>query len=157
MCERKQHKMYLPYVEDGILGIGYPFVFQAFTCFKKRLLFPPNQVINVHIYIYIVFTYPVYAVIGFRHVEMKPAGRGMIGCCPFHDDKTPSFSVDESRGSYHCFGCSARGDVIAFSMQVCVCVCMCVADGYASSSRLSAQGRVYVTSLLMSSINYHGV
>lgn len=53
-----------------------------------------------------------------RHVEMQPAGRGMLGCCPFHDDRTPSFSVDDSRGSYHCFGCGASGDVITFLMQV---------------------------------------
>lgn len=53
-----------------------------------------------------------------RHVEMQPAGRGMVGCCPFHEDRTPSFSVDDSRGSYHCFGCGASGDVITFMMQV---------------------------------------
>lgn len=53
-----------------------------------------------------------------RHVDMQPAGRGMVGCCPFHEDRTPSFSVDESRGSYHCFGCGASGDVITFMMQV---------------------------------------
>lgn len=52
-----------------------------------------------------------------RHVEMKPAHRGMMGCCPFHEDRTPSFSVDDSRGSYHCFGCGASGDVITFLMQ----------------------------------------
>ncbi|CAM9897574.1 unnamed protein product, partial [Ectocarpus sp. 12 AP-2014] len=49
---------------------------------------------------------------------MKPAGRGMVGCCPFHEDRTPSFSVDDSRGSYHCFGCGASGDVITFLMQI---------------------------------------
>ncbi|CBJ33512.1 DNA primase [Ectocarpus siliculosus] len=53
-----------------------------------------------------------------QHVEMKPAGRGMVGCCPFHEDRTPSFSVDDSRGSYHCFGCGASGDVITFLMQI---------------------------------------
>ncbi len=41
-----------------------------------------------------------------------------MGCCPFHEDRTPSFSVDDSRGSYHCFGCGASGDVITFLMQV---------------------------------------
>eukprot|EP00903_Cladosiphon_okamuranus_P011616 g10926.t1 len=53
-----------------------------------------------------------------QHVEMQPAGRGMVGCCPFHEDRNPSFSVDESRGSYHCFGCGASGDVITFKMQI---------------------------------------
>ncbi|CAM9877099.1 unnamed protein product, partial [Choristocarpus tenellus] len=53
-----------------------------------------------------------------RQVELKPAGRGMVGCCPFHEDRTPSFSVDESRGYYLCFGCGAKGDVITFMMQM---------------------------------------
>ncbi|CAM9830638.1 unnamed protein product [Discosporangium mesarthrocarpum] len=53
-----------------------------------------------------------------RQVDLKPTGRGGIGCCPFHDDRTPSFSVDESRGYYQCFGCHAKGDVITFVMQM---------------------------------------
>jgi DNA primase catalytic core len=52
-----------------------------------------------------------------RTVELSPSGRGMVGRCPFHDDRTPSFSVDDSRGLYYCFGCGAGGDIIKFLME----------------------------------------
>ncbi len=44
-------------------------------------------------------------------------GREFVGLCPFHKEKTPSFSVVEDKGFYHCFGCGAHGDVISFVMQ----------------------------------------
>ena len=47
-------------------------------------------------------------------VPLKRSGSGHMGCCPFHKEKTPSFSVSESRGFYHCFGCGEHGDVIKF-------------------------------------------
>ncbi|WP_117238291.1 DNA primase [Thermus sediminis] len=50
-----------------------------------------------------------------RHVALRPAGRGRWkGLCPFHQEKTPSFYVDEEKGLFHCFGCKAGGDLIAF-------------------------------------------
>ncbi|WP_022798180.1 DNA primase [Thermus islandicus] len=50
-----------------------------------------------------------------RYVALKPAGRGRWkGLCPFHQEKTPSFYVDEEKGLFHCFGCKAGGDLIAF-------------------------------------------
>ncbi|WP_018111230.1 DNA primase [Thermus igniterrae] len=50
-----------------------------------------------------------------RHVVLKPAGRGRWkGLCPFHQEKTPSFYVDEEKGLFHCFGCKAGGDLFAF-------------------------------------------
>ena len=53
------------------------------------------------------------------HVTLRNAGGGNFkGLCPFHDEKSPSFSVRPSVGSYHCFGCSEGGDVISFVMKL---------------------------------------
>lgn len=53
------------------------------------------------------------------YVTLKRAGGGSLkGLCPFHDEKTPSFNVNVSRGFFHCFGCGEGGDVIAFLMKV---------------------------------------
>ncbi len=52
-----------------------------------------------------------------RRVKLVRRGREYIGLCPFHKEKTPSFSVVEDKGFYHCFGCGAHGDVIGFVMQ----------------------------------------
>ena len=58
---------------------------------------------------------PVQDVIG-RYVELKRAGRNLVGRCPFHSEKTPSFTVFED--NFHCFGCGAGGDVITFAMRI---------------------------------------
>ena len=47
-----------------------------------------------------------------RTTKLQKAGREMRGCCPFHNEKTPSFYVNDDKGFYHCFGCSAHGDAI---------------------------------------------
>jgi DNA primase len=53
-----------------------------------------------------------------RRVRLTRKGRGeATGLCPFHNEKTPSFTVSEDKGFYHCFGCGAHGDVIGFVMQ----------------------------------------
>jgi DNA primase len=52
------------------------------------------------------------------HVALKRRGRALLGLCPFHNEKTPSFSVDDERGFYHCFGCSAGGNVFKFLMEI---------------------------------------
>ena len=51
------------------------------------------------------------AVIG-RTVRLTKAGREFRACCPFHDEKSPSFFVNDAKGFYHCFGCQAHGDAI---------------------------------------------
>jgi len=53
------------------------------------------------------------------YVQLKNAGGGQKkGLCPFHDEKSPSFHVTPSKGFFHCFGCQAGGDVIAFIMKL---------------------------------------
>ena len=52
-----------------------------------------------------------------RRVPLKKAGREFKACCPFHDEKTPSFTVSPSKGFYHCFGCGAHGTAIGFLME----------------------------------------
>ncbi len=47
-----------------------------------------------------------------KSVKLSKAGREFKGCCPFHNEKTPSFYVNDEKGFYHCFGCSAHGDAI---------------------------------------------
>lgn len=50
-------------------------------------------------------------------VMLKKAGRNYLGLCPFHSEKTPSFSVNAEKQIYHCFGCGVGGDVISFIME----------------------------------------
>ena len=49
-----------------------------------------------------------------RQVKLQRAGREWKACCPFHKEKTPSFTVNDEKGFYHCFGCGAHGDAIRF-------------------------------------------
>ncbi|NLY43909.1 MAG: DNA primase [Clostridiaceae bacterium] len=52
------------------------------------------------------------------YVKLKRVGRGFVGICPFHNEKTPSFSVSQDKQLYHCFGCGAGGTVIQFIMSI---------------------------------------
>ncbi|TMQ70907.1 MAG: hypothetical protein E6K81_11490 [Candidatus Eisenbacteria bacterium] len=58
----------------------------------------------------------VVEVIG-QTVQLKRVGRNWTGLCPFHNEKTPSFSVNPDRQFYHCFGCKAGGDVFRFVQE----------------------------------------
>ena len=53
-----------------------------------------------------------------RYVTLKRAGSNLVGCCPFHSEKTPSFTLFQATKTYHCFGCGAGGDVISFVMNI---------------------------------------
>jgi DNA primase len=59
-------------------------------------------------------TYPIAAVVEREGVALRPSGRRLVGSCPLHDDRHPSFTVYPDTGSFYCFGCGAGGDVIAF-------------------------------------------
>ena len=52
------------------------------------------------------------------YIELKKKGRNFFGLCPFHNEKTPSFSVNQDKQIYKCFGCGAGGGVINFVMDV---------------------------------------
>ena len=52
-----------------------------------------------------------------KHVKLKKAGQNYSACCPFHNEKTPSFSVSPTKQFYHCFGCGAHGSAIRFLMD----------------------------------------
>jgi len=58
----------------------------------------------------------VVEVVG-RRVQLRKAGKEYKACCPFHDEKTPSFTVVPDKGFYHCFGCGAHGNALDFLMQ----------------------------------------
>ena len=53
-----------------------------------------------------------------QRVKLKKTGRTYSGCCPFHQEKTPSFHVYRDKGYYHCFGCQANGNAIRFLMDI---------------------------------------
>jgi DNA primase len=74
-----------------------------------------------------------------RVVKLQRAGRGWKGLCPFHQEKTPSFTVSPEKGYFHCFGCGAHGDIFAWVMA-------CDGVGFREAAdRLAAQAGNYRT------------
>ena len=55
--------------------------------------------------------------IAARHVRLTRQGNEFKGLCPFHNEKTPSFTINEDKGFFHCFGCGAHGDIFGFVMR----------------------------------------
>ena len=56
--------------------------------------------------------------IASSYVTLKRRGRNLVGLCPFHGEKTPSFNIYPENGSFYCFGCGAGGDVITFVRKI---------------------------------------
>ena len=52
-----------------------------------------------------------------KSVPLKKAGANYSACCPFHNEKSPSFTVSATKQFYHCFGCGAHGTAIGFLME----------------------------------------
>ena len=53
-----------------------------------------------------------------EYVQLKRKGRNYFGLCPFHNEKSPSFSVSPDKQIFHCFGCNVGGNVFTFLMQI---------------------------------------
>ncbi len=62
-------------------------------------------------------TADIVAVIS-AHTQLKKQGANWTGLCPFHGEKSPSFSVNQDKGVFYCFGCQAKGDVISFVRDI---------------------------------------
>lgn len=58
----------------------------------------------------------IVAVIG-KYIPLKKTGKNWSACCPFHQEKSPSFSVSEAKEMFYCFGCGASGDAVSFVQQ----------------------------------------
>lgn len=76
----------------------------------KPLPFTPSDIERAK------FRVPMSAIVG-RRVKLKRAGHEFVGLCPFHEERTPSFRINDTKGLYNCFGCGAGGDAIAFLIQ----------------------------------------
>ena len=75
------------------------------------MAFPPSFIDEV------VARNPIEDVVG-QHVNLKRSGANLFGLCPFHGEKTASFSVSPDKGIYYCFGCHKGGGVINFQMEI---------------------------------------
>ena len=79
----------------------------------------------------------IAALIG-EHTSLKRVGRRLVGLCPFHSEKSPSFSVNPEEGLYYCFGCQASGDAISFVRRIEGC------DFVEAVERLAARAGVTI-------------
>src|SRR5690348_15173612 len=53
-----------------------------------------------------------------EHVVLRKSGANYVGLCPFHSERSPSFSVSENKQLYHCYGCKKGGDLVTFVMEI---------------------------------------
>jgi len=72
------------------------------------------------------------------YMTLKKGGKNYMGCCPFHGEKTPSFSVEQRKQFYHCFGCGASGDVFTFIQEFTNCEFIDAVKSIDSNIRMDA-------------------
>ena len=108
-CRRNVEEM--PWPEESLLWGGCLFSFGYIG--KKSYFCNFLEMIDQETIQRIMDTARIEEVIG-DFVSLKKRGANHIGCCPFHNEKTPSFYVSPSKGIYKCFGCGEAGDVVAF-------------------------------------------
>jgi DNA primase len=86
------------------------------TDFRRQVLNGMSGLIPQHFIDDLIARADIVEVLGSR-IQLKKAGREFKACCPFHDEKTPSFTISPHKGFYHCFGCGAHGTAITFLME----------------------------------------
>src|ERR1700745_3921004 len=102
-----------------------------------------------------------------RFVPLKKGGANYVACCPFHSEKTPSFTVSPTKQFYHCFGCGAHGTAIGFLIEytgagfveavqeVAQMVGMAVPESRNEASRERAQSGVDLHGVLLKAAQYY--
>src|SRR5215469_10731666 len=88
-----------------------PGSFARFTQYLPRMRFDQGVLREIHARV------DIANFIG-EYVPLRKRGNDLVGLCPFHSEKTPSFHVHPDRGFFKCFGCGAGGDVIAFVQRI---------------------------------------
>ncbi|EKD45415.1 MAG: DNA primase, partial [uncultured bacterium] len=82
----------------------------------ERALIPMSKLIPQQFIDDLLAKTDIVEVVSSR-IKLRRTGSNLVGLCPFHSEKTPSFTVSSSKQFFHCFGCSAHGSAISFIMQ----------------------------------------
>ena len=103
-------KMYLQVITSAF-GHNNIFAFISWKGWKEELIMYSSEVIEE-----VVSRNDIVDVIS-GYIKLKKSGSSYVGLCPFHNEKSPSFSVSGTKQMYHCFGCGVGGNVITFVME----------------------------------------
>ena len=103
-------KMYLQVITSAF-GHNNIFAFISWKGWKEELIMYSSEVIEE-----VISRNDIVDVIS-GYIKLKKNGSSYVGLCPFHNEKSPSFSVSGTKQMYHCFGCGVGGNVITFVME----------------------------------------
>ena len=103
-------KMYLQVITSAF-GHNNIFAFISWKGWKEELIMYSSEVIEE-----VISRNDIVDVIS-QYVHLKRSGRNFFGLCPFHNEKSPSFSVSPDKQIFHCFGCGVGGNVFSFITQ----------------------------------------